>query len=55
MMDTMFLRGTDTFTRKTTLSILFFLPSEKGSTLKEKTLLPVGRTLFNRSNTGLFT
>ena len=35
-----YLRETDTLLRETTLSILFLLTSEKGSTLKGKNLLP---------------
>ena len=35
------LREMDTFSRETTLSKLFFLPSEKGSTLNGKNLLPL--------------
>ena len=35
-----FLRGMDTLSGETSLSDLFYLPSEKGSALKGKNLLP---------------
>ena len=39
-------KGIDTFTRETTLAKLFLLPSEKGSSLKGKNLLPRGANSF---------
>ena len=41
-----YLRGIDTLSGKTTLSRWFCLPSEKGSTLKGKNLLPMGANSF---------
>ena len=40
------LRGMDTLSGVATLSKLFCLPSEKGSTLKGKNLLPLGANSF---------
>ena len=40
------LRCTDTHPREAALSVLFCLPSEKGSSLKEKNLLPPGANSF---------
>ena len=39
-------RETDTLSKEITLSILFFRPSEKRSTLKGKNLLPGGSKFF---------
>ena len=39
-------RGMDTLSGEVTLSKVFCLPSEKGSTLKGKNLLPVGANSF---------
>ena len=40
------LRGMDTLSGEKTLSDLFYLPSEKGSTLKGKNFLPLGENSF---------
>ena len=40
------LRETDALSGKATLSKIVFLPSEKGSTLKGKNLLPLGANSF---------
>ena len=41
-----YLRGTDTLSGKSTLSKLFYLPSEKGFTLKGKNLFPAAANSF---------
>ena len=46
MMYLPYLRGMNTLSGETTLSKLFCLPSEKGSTLKGKNLLPIGSKFF---------
>ena len=46
MINALLFRERDTLSLGTTLSKLFLFPSEKGCTLKGKSLLPLGSKLF---------